>query len=73
MHNFLTEPDRDMLIENKDVPYCRFNSNVVKELYRVSANSELRVRFSSNIVKELYRVSANSELRVDFNRVMGTF
>ena len=66
VRNFLTELDRDILIENKNVPYGRFSSNIVKQLYRVSANSELRVRFSSNIVKELYQVSANSELRVHF-------
>ena len=46
VRNFLTEPDTDMFIENKNVPYGRFSSNIVKELYRVSANSELRVHFN---------------------------
>ena len=44
--NFLTEPDTDILIENKNVPYGRFSSNIVKELYRVSENSELQVHFN---------------------------
>ena len=46
VRNFLTELDTDMFIENKNVPYGRFSSNIVKELYRVSVNSELRVHFN---------------------------
>ena len=46
VRNFLTEPDTDIFIENKNVPYGRFSSNIVKELYRVSVNSELRVHFN---------------------------
>ena len=46
VRNFLTEPDTDIFIENKNVPYGRFSSNIVKELYRVSENSELQVHFN---------------------------
>ena len=42
VRNFLTEPDRDILIENKNVPDCRFSPNILKKLYRLRVR--LRVR-----------------------------
>ena len=43
--NFLMEPDTNIFIQNKNVPYGRLSSNTVKKLYWVSENSELRVHF----------------------------
>ena len=31
VRNFLTEPDTDILIENKNVPYGRFSPNIEKK------------------------------------------
>ena len=56
MRNFLTEPDRDMFIENKNVPYGRFSSNIVKELYRVSENSELQVLLTFSLMDSKNRI-----------------
>ena len=33
--NFLTEPDTDIFIENKKIPYGQFSTNIVTNLYRV--------------------------------------
>ena len=46
VRNFLTEPDTDIFIENKNVPYGRFSPNIEKKNYQVSANSELWVHFN---------------------------
>ena len=37
MRNFLTEPDKDMLIENENIPYGRVSLNIVNKLYHVHA------------------------------------
>ena len=37
VRNFLTEPDTDMFIENKNVSYGRFSPNIVKKPYCVCA------------------------------------
>ena len=46
VRNFLMELDTDIFIENKNVPYGRFSSNIVREFYRVSEKSELRIHFN---------------------------
>ena len=56
VRNFLTEPDTDIFIENKNVPYGRFSSNIVKELYRVSENSELQVLLTFSLMDSKNRI-----------------
>ena len=44
VRNFLTEPDRDIFIENKNVPYCRFSLNILKKNYRVRRYAHARAQ-----------------------------
>ena len=45
VRNFLREPDRDILIEKKNVSYGRISPNTLKILYRVRACAHARALF----------------------------
>ena len=44
VRNFLTEPDRDTLIEKENIPYGRITPIIVKNLYRVWAYAHARAQ-----------------------------
>ena len=44
VHNFLTEPDRDTLIEKENISYGRITPIVVKNLYRVRGYAHARAQ-----------------------------
>ena len=44
VHNFLTEPDRDMLIEKENISHGRITLTVVKNLYIVRGYAHTRAQ-----------------------------
>ena len=44
VRNFLTEPDRDMLIENENIPYGRISPIIMKNLYQVLARMSVSTK-----------------------------
>ena len=44
VRNFLTEPDRDIFIENKNVPYCQISPNILKKKYWVCRYAHARAQ-----------------------------
>ena len=66
VRNFLTEPDRDIFIENKNVPYCRFSLNILKKKITGCVVTRMRVH---NFLREPDRDILIEKKNVSYGRI----